>query len=269
MTECDPKMAEFNELYQRAQYYDIVFNRDVSGEVDFIINVFKQFHAGQTPTSLLDLACGPGYHARDFARRGLHAIGLDLRMEMLALAEESAVQERVHVDWIAADMRHLKLENPVDVAINVFDGIDCLLTNDDLIAHLNAIADNLTEDGLYLVDVTHPRFAALGHYAPFHYSGTRDGVAVDISWRGNTSYIDPLTSIASTEVEMRIQENGSEQCLVDTAQERFLTAQELTLLARCSGRLTPVAWYGDYDLNQPFDNSPGAIRMIAIFQKVQ
>ena len=261
-------MAEFNEVYQRALYYDIVFNRDVSGEVDFIIEVYRRFHDGQMPTSLLDLACGPGYHARDFARRGLRAVGLDLRQEMLVLAQEAAERDNVHVEWIAADMRHLKMDTPVDIAINVFDGIDCLLTNDDLIAHLDAIAANLTPGGLYLIDVTHPQFATLGHYAPFHYSGSRDGVSVDITWKGESSQIDPLAGIASTEVEMRIHDNGHEQRLIDVAQERFLTAQEITLLARCSGKLAPVAWYGGYNLNLPFNNSPDARQMIGILQKI-
>ena len=261
-------MAEFNELYRRATYYDIVFNRDVSSEIDFIIALYQQYNAGKSPHSLLDLACGPGYHARDFARRGLRAIGLDLREEMLALATEAASREQITVEWVAADMRHLQLAEPVDVAINVFDGIDCLLTNDDLIAHMNAIAENLTPGGLYIIDVTHPRFTTLSYYMPFQYSGSRDGVTVEIMWKGEAVQINPLTGVAHTELEMRVNENGHTQQFTDVAQERLLSAQEIDLLARCCGKLTPVDWYGAYDVNQPFDNSPAATRMIAVLQKL-
>ena len=63
-------MAEHLNLYQRATYYDIIFDRNVSREVDFITAIFNR-HNGAELNSVLDIACGPGYHAREFARRGL------------------------------------------------------------------------------------------------------------------------------------------------------------------------------------------------------
>ena len=118
-------MAEFNEVYQRAVYYDIVFNRDVSCEVDFIRDVFRH-HSGRDLRSVLDIACGPGYHARAFAQQGVRAVGLDLRGEMLKFASDQAEAEGASVEWIEADMRYVKLAEPVDAAISMFDGIDAL-----------------------------------------------------------------------------------------------------------------------------------------------
>jgi len=60
-------VARHDELYQRAVYYDIVFDRDVRKGVDFVQAAFRHY-AGGEPRSVLDLACGPGYHARAFAR---------------------------------------------------------------------------------------------------------------------------------------------------------------------------------------------------------
>lgn len=259
-------MAEFNGFYQRAVYYDIVFNRDVTHEIDFVMAVYRQF-AGGEPQSLIDLACGPGYHARNFAGRGLRAVGLDLRMEMITFAQEHAAREGVEVEWIAQDMRCLQLDRPVDIAVNVFDGIDCLLTNADLVAHLRSIADNLTPLGLYFIDVTHPKATTFNHYTPFHYYNERNGTRVDIRWATNHPYVDPLTSIAHTEIEIRVNENGQEIVLRDTAKERVLSAQEIILLADFAGGLSPVAWYGDYDLNCPFGGDRDTPRMIAVLQK--
>ena len=56
-------MAEYNTMYSQARYYDIVFNRDVSREVEFVSTLYQQ-HNGQSVASVLELACGPGYHAR-------------------------------------------------------------------------------------------------------------------------------------------------------------------------------------------------------------
>jgi SAM-dependent methyltransferase len=262
-------MAEFNNLYQRAVYYDVVFKRDVMPEIDFIKEVYCQHH-GRPPRALLDLACGPGYHARAFARQGGRAVGLDLREEMLHFAAEQAAAEGVtSVEWVAADMRSLELDAPVDVALNAFDGIDCLTSNEDLIAHFRAIAANLTPGGLYLIDVTHPRLTDFSCYQPVIFAGSRDGIDVEIRWATNQPVFDPVTHIADTELELHIQDHGKQFVIKDTARERLVSGQEITLLSMLAGGLTPVAWYGAYDLNQPLQQSPDAPRMIAVLQKVE
>jgi SAM-dependent methyltransferase len=260
-------MAEYNYFYQKAMYYDIVFHRDVSREIDFIREVYRQLVGGEA-AALLDLACGPGYHARDFAKRGFRAVGLDLRTEMIGFAQQCAEQEGVSVDWIAADMRYVELDQPVDVVINMFDGIDCLNHNDDIIAHLRAMAGNMTPGGLYFMDVTHPRDLGYGGYTmPFIYRGERDGVKVEIEWATNNPQIDPVNSTYLTEVTMRVNDHGEEIVTVDTACERILTGQEIVMLCELSGALKPVAWYGDFNIEQPLDSSPQSRRMITVLQK--
>src|SRR5258708_13474380 len=75
-------MAELNEIYRRAKYYDVAFARDIGGEVQFIRDL-HQARTGRPLASLLEIACGPGYHARAFARLGIHTWGLHLRPETI------------------------------------------------------------------------------------------------------------------------------------------------------------------------------------------
>lgn len=259
-------MAEYNNFYQKAIYYDIVFGRDVSREVDFLMEVFRQL-TGREAQSLLDLACGPGYHARNFARRGLRAVGLDLRREMINFAHQSAQKDGVSVDWITADMRYVELDEPIDMAVNMFDGIDCLNNNTDLVQHLKTMAYNLTPGGLYLIDNIHPRDVGYTCYNLYHYGGEKDGVKVDIEWAKNRPQIDPINGVFLTEIEVRVNDHGQEVIFQDSACERILTAQEICLLAELSGVFEPIAWYGDYDINQPYDSSPASHRMIAVLRK--
>lgn len=257
-------MAEYNAFYRRATYYDVVFRRDVRPEIEFIHHVYAA-HNGTPPKSLLDLACGPGYHARTFAAMGGRAIGLDLRPEMIEFATQAAHAEGVNVEFIAQDMRDMHLSAPVDVVLNVFDGIDCLTSNEDLLANFKSTGANLTPGGLYFVDVTNPTLTSYNHYDNFHYSGQRDGISVNIVWATNQPKIDVLTHISHTAIQMHINDNGESFVIEDFAEERLLTAQEIVLLAQLSGVLRPVAWYGAYDLNTPLSNhSP---RMIAVLQK--
>src|SRR5713226_6653400 len=71
-------MAELNEIYRRARYYDVAFARDIGREVQFIRDLHQR-RSGRPLASLLEIACGPGYHARAFARLGVKTWGLDLR----------------------------------------------------------------------------------------------------------------------------------------------------------------------------------------------
>jgi SAM-dependent methyltransferase len=259
-------MAQHDQLYQRAQYYDIALRRDVRPEVDFVQEVYRR-HAGAEATSVLEIGCGPGYHAREFARRGLRSVGLDYSAPMLQLAQEQAAEEGASVEWLVADMRDFLLEQPVDMAVVYFDGIDALHENADLVRHLRVVADNLTSNGLYIIDCTHPRECSYRHYGDYHYSGERDGTKVDIYWATNEPVIDPVTGVAEVGLEVHIQQNGHTEIIKDVAHERCFTPQEINLLTELSDVFQIVAWYGDYDVNQPLDNTPHSHRMIAVLQK--
>lgn len=261
-------MAEHMNLYEKARYYDVVFDRDVSDEIEFLIGVFQE-HGGEKPESVLELACGPGYHARAFAARGLRAAGVDLGGEMIRLAREKAAQDDVEVEWFVADMRDFELDTPVELAFTMFDGIDALLSNESLIQHLLSVGRNLSAGGLYLIDLTHPRDCSYSYYGDFRYQGEREGVRVEIEWAVNEPAYDLVTGVAEVEIEMRVEEQGERQVVRDRAQERVLMPQEIQLLARLSKSFEVVAWYGDYDLRQPLDRSPKSRRMIAALQRTE
>lgn len=258
-------MAEFNEIYRRAGYYDIAFQRNISREIEFIFALHRR-RTGRELRSLLEIACGPGYHARAFAKRGVATHAFDLRPEMIDFARDLAAADRVEVAWAAEDMRAFTLKAPVDVAVTTYDSLDCLLTNEELVDHFRAVGRNLNPGGFYLAEMTHPRDCSPYNYGTFQYSGERDGTRVTIDWAVNGAVIDPFAQVAEVETVMRVVENGTEQVFRDRAKERFAGAQEYRALAQLSGSLRLAATYGDFDLDQPFDNSAGARRMILIFE---
>ncbi len=254
-------MAEFNELYARARYYDIALRRDVTREIDFVEAVFRRL-AGRAPGAVLEIACGPGYHTRALARRGIKATGLDLRPEMIAYAAERAREDGVAAAWIAADMRDFTLPQPVDVVLTMYDAFDCLLDQDDVIAHFRNVAANLAPGGIYLLEFTHPHDTGFAEYGSFRYEGERDGTKVVIDWATNGATYHPLTLTADVEVAMTVTERGASRRFVDRASERMFTAPEIAALARLSGALRLVASFGDFDVDRPLDDGPPPRRMI-------
>ncbi len=132
-------MAEYTDLYARAAYYDIALRRDIRREVAFVRDAFKVL-AGRPLGSVLEIACGPGYHARTFARQGIRATGLDPMPRMIELAKEQARADGVQAAFFVADMRDFRLPEPVDAVITMYDALDCLLDQDDVIAHFRYVA---------------------------------------------------------------------------------------------------------------------------------
>ncbi|QAU23375.1 class I SAM-dependent methyltransferase [Dyella sp. M7H15-1] len=215
---------------------------------------------------MVDIACGPGYHAKAFAARGIQAYALDLQPEMIEFARGLEPQTNGLIDYFACDMRDFTLPAPVDLALNSFDSIDCLETQEQIINHFRTVATNLTPGGLYVIELTHPRDCSMWDYGNFQYKGERDGVRVVIDWAVNKPSADPLTQVVECEVVMTVNEYGERKVFREQARERFTTFQEFSALAKLSGAMSLLDCYGDYRLDQPFDNSHDARRMVIVLQ---
>jgi SAM-dependent methyltransferase len=78
---------------------------DPHGEVAFVMRF--------VPQSVLDAGCGTGRVAIELARRGVHAVGVDLDPGMLDTARRKDPQRQ----WICADLASLDLETRYDVVV--------------------------------------------------------------------------------------------------------------------------------------------------------
>src|SRR5260370_26085657 len=233
-------MAELNEIYRRARYYDVAFARDIGSEVQFVRDLHQR-RTGRNLASLLEIACGAGYHVRAFARLGIKTWGLDLRPEMIDYARELAAADGVEVDRSASDMRRFPLPHAVDVIATLYDSLDCLLTNDEIIDHFRRVGANLTPGGCYLVELTHPRECSPWNYGSHQYVGERNGMRVVIQWAVNGGpKVDPLRQVVEVETALRVNDNGEEHIFYDRAKERFANPQDYGLLSDASGAPRPA-----------------------------
>ena len=70
--------------------------------------------------SILDLGCGIGIHALEFARRGYHATGVDRTRSFVADATREAQSNGLPAEFVCADMREFQRLNYFDAAISLF-----------------------------------------------------------------------------------------------------------------------------------------------------
>jgi SAM-dependent methyltransferase len=59
-----------------------------------------ELHAGDR---ILDLGCGPGLYATEFARRGVRVTGIDLSARSIAYATERAAADKLEIDYRVGD----------------------------------------------------------------------------------------------------------------------------------------------------------------------
>jgi SAM-dependent methyltransferase len=261
-------MADHKEIYTQAMYYDIIFDRDVSSELNFALDMYCEENGGRAARSLIDIACGPGYYAIQGAQRGLKTYGLDLRREMVELGAQKAEQHGVKVTWLAEDMRSFTLTPPVDVALTMFDSLDVLSTDEDLIAHFQAMYRNLTPGGIYVIELSHPRDASYGAYGDYLYTGERDGIQVRMKFDVNGDW-DLLTGLINATAHFYVTHpDGASEHYVSCAQERLYLPRELNPLVKLAGGFRNIGWYGAFRRNQPLDYSGMAVRQVAVYQRL-
>lgn len=129
------------------QYYDDIFPAGKQ-QLDFFKQVFDSHGVGR----VLDLACGTGNYALEFARWGLNVVGLDYEQEMIKLAREKSRRQGLQVDFVTGDMRELQeLEGKFDAVLCIGNSLVHLLTDRDILRALSQIKERLYHGGTFIL----------------------------------------------------------------------------------------------------------------------
>src|SRR5262245_66156251 len=69
--------------------------------------------------AVLDLCCGPGRHALEFARRGFQVTGVDRTAHDLATARAAATRQGLTLQFVQEDMRSFQRPATFDLALTL------------------------------------------------------------------------------------------------------------------------------------------------------
>jgi SAM-dependent methyltransferase len=234
--------------------------RDVGAEVSALLG-----WCPRPPAGVLELAAGPGEHAREFARRGVAATALDLSPAMCAYAAEQATLAGVELTVAEADMTAFTLDRRFDLIFTMLDSTAHLLTLDAFVAHLDRVAAHLPADGRYVLEMSHP-VDRLGTEPSTASSWTveRNGLRAEVRWGDPGDRMDPITQIVPEHVTITVHRAGRTEIVHGIVPYRFWTATELAAAVRLSGRLEIVGQYGDF-AGVPVDH-PDAWRLITVLR---
>lgn len=139
-----------------AHYYDLLYrDKDYRGEATFVREILSAYC--HSLTTVIELGCGTGLHAKFMAEDGLEIHGVDLSNEMLDTARErliglpSDVKNRLH--FTQGDIRNVRLNERADAVVSLFHVVSYQTTNKDLLAAFVTAKEHLIKGGVFLFDV--------------------------------------------------------------------------------------------------------------------
>ena len=109
--------------------------------------------AGVSKGSVLDLCCGPGRHAVEFACRGFQVTGVDRSPFLLERAHHRALAAAVEVEWVLDDMRRFARPASFHLACNLFTSFGYFELEEDNLRVLDNVRVSLREGGALVMDM--------------------------------------------------------------------------------------------------------------------
>ena len=143
-------------MYQGfAEIYDRLMN-DVNYEswADHYTRLLSIY--GVCGGKVCECACGTGSLTLPLQRRGFQMTGVDLSREMLWQAAQKARKNGIAIPFVQQDMRSLNLHRPVDAVLATCDGVNYLLTEEDMMSFLRAAKRSIQPGGALIFDVSTP-----------------------------------------------------------------------------------------------------------------
>lgn len=146
-------MAKSNNEYDGffAEFYDIL--QGPADEVPAYINFIKKYKE-----PILEIGCGTGRLLVPLVQEGYQITGIDLSEDMLAICreklEERELEEKANL--VQADMRHFQLNSKFNIIFTACNTIFHLETADDLEKFFKRVKDHLTEEGIFIIDISAP-----------------------------------------------------------------------------------------------------------------
>jgi SAM-dependent methyltransferase len=250
--------------YSAPRLYEIAFDMNRKGEVDFLVHCFQRY-ARRRVSRVLDIACGTGPHLIRLADRGFRMSGLDLSRENIEFLCRRLAAKGHAGELVVGDMTDFRLRHPVDAAICMQDSQGHLLTNAQLLAHLRAVARSVKKGGLYIFD----RYMASSWTNParsWSWSRRRGGLIVRASFSALND-VNPVTQVFRERMLLEAIENGTRRVYRQSHLSRMVFPQELRAMIDLAGGFEFVQWFFGFEPHQVLERSKHPLIMVVVLRK--
>lgn len=108
--------------------------------------------------SVLDLACGEGFHTRFLKQKGAgRVVGVDISAGMIDLARQEETRQSLGIDYIVQDVRQLELHESFDLVFAAYL-LNYAASGEELLAMCQAIARHLKPGCRFVTINSNPEY---------------------------------------------------------------------------------------------------------------
>ena len=232
--------------YDQPLYYEIAFSFfDLEKQIDLFERYIDEYSKIDVDR-VMDIACGSSLQLREMAKRGYECTGLDLSQEMLDYLSERAEEEGVDIKTVKKDMIDFELDEKVDLAFMLMGTIGLIKNNEDLLTHLDSVADSLRSGGLYLIENLKLDWNSDDLFSSGEWLEKRDGVKVKTSY--SLELMDALEQKVVERLILEVDDHGKKKTIEDERIEKIIFPQEFVSLIECDGKFEFVGWFERYEI---------------------
>ena len=220
----------------------------------------KRLHETENPL-VVDLACGTGTMTLFLANKGFDMIGVDISMDMLAEAQQKSYEAGQQILFLAQDMRKLDLFGTVDAVVSVCDGINYILTPEDLSTVFKRVILFLNPGGVFIFDMnTEYKFKELLGQQSFE-AKTENGAAYELD-----NHYDEKTKVNEYRVLFYNKEDLEEnEPFTEIHKQRAYSVDDVIRMLENTG-FSKVSAYHNYT-NEPTRIDSPRVTFIAVVDK--
>lgn len=239
----------YNDPYKKSStIYDLT-SRFVPYDfwADYIYQILDK-HNTSNIQNILELSCGTGSFRTFFQTTpNLNYFCSDISLGMLQGAQIKFFDTHLSNTLLCQDNKLLGIKSQsMELVIMLFDSINYMTHDHDIISTFNEISRVLKSNGLFIFDFTTP-------------ANSLENLPEDFSeWyeENNTSFVriskyDHQTQLHSTIFELNDKANK----IIETHTEKTYTIKQMTELINQSPKLELVAQYDEFDFIEPTENS--------------
>ncbi len=235
------ELTEWFEQWFGEEYLKLYPHRDEHDATDAVSLISSRVAIANR--RVLDLACGPGRHARQLRDAGASVVGFDLSMPLLSRARHRTAPA---LSVVRGDMRRLPFRaGTFDVVVNLFTSFGYFADDGQHRSVMAEVATTLKQGGTFVLDYFNS-IMLLANLIPREERAIgSQRVVIERNFTEDRRFVLK---------EMHLMDDGRRFL----EKVRLFTPGDLEGIVRDSG-LTVRSQYGDYDGSALTDESPRVI----------
>lgn len=234
--ESENRSIKTHNFYNFPKYYDMAFSRDVTSDIRFFQNCFKNF-TNLEIHRVLEPACGTGMFLEEFPKFGYYMVGYDLSPSMVDYSKErlkKAGLTEKNAKVLVGDMTDLIFEDKFDAAIICINSLGYLTSNTDIYSHFRAMHNSLNAGGLYIVEISCMCDDIINEKKVDDIWYVRDdGIELELTW--NISWYDVPNRIRHVDFRMKGRDHGRDFIIEEPHELRLWLFEEFKRFSEENG----------------------------------